>query len=589
MNIDNTASHNFHIPVLGLGFSIDSPLKVAKYGISSVVSIIEDELIEHMRAYHSLKNGLLYTPISTTEIDYRAKRITAYLDMLHDLIEEQVAMLKSLPYSEGSDLFRYFELLPDDSRVKQMFTEMTSMHACEKKEHLEKELRQAVKAGSIDVNIMAKVDNARYSSKGEKLPDEYSDALSALRGYAHSKLSSSVVFSAGYNPKLYSYVENFDDFFPDTSGNIRKKITLKVSDYRSALVQGKILAKKGLWVSEFRIESGLNCGGHAFPTDGLLLGPILEEFKRNRSLLCEELANSCNAALSAKGKNRFITTPSQRITVQGGIGTADEQAFMLEYYQLDSVGWGSPFLLVPEVTNVDDATLQQLAHARQEDYYLSNASPLGVPFNNFRKSSSESQRIDRIEKNRPGSPCYKNYLASNTEFTDIPICTASRKYQYLKANQIKNSNLSPDNINAELEKIAEKDCLCEGLTAPVRLKNKMPLPHKLSAVAICPGPNLAYFSGIFSLKEMVDHIYGRCNLLNSLHRPHCFINELKMYVTYFKQKITSEIETMSETQKKYYTKCKANLLSGIEYYKNLMQHPSMEADLDELAIQTAAL
>ena len=62
-----------------------------------------------------------------------------------------------------------------------------------------------------------------------------------------------------------------------------------------------------------------------------------------------------------------------------------------------------------------------------------------------------------------------------------------------------------------------------------------------------------------------------------------------MYVTYFKQKITSEIETMSETQKKYYTKCKANLQSGIEYYKNLMQHPSMEADLDELAIQTAAL
>ena len=171
MNIDNTAPHNFHIPVLGLGFSIDSPLKVAKYGISSVVSIIEDELIEHMRAYHSLKNGLLYTPISTTEIDYRAKRITAYLDMLHDLIEEQVTMLKSLPFSEGSDLSRYFELLPDDSPIKEMFTKMAGMQACEKKEHLKKELRQALRAGSIDVNIMAKVDNARYSSKGEKLPD----------------------------------------------------------------------------------------------------------------------------------------------------------------------------------------------------------------------------------------------------------------------------------------------------------------------------------------------------------------------------------------------------------------------------------
>jgi hypothetical protein len=31
-------SHAFHIPVLGLGFSIDTPLKVARYGISSVIS-----------------------------------------------------------------------------------------------------------------------------------------------------------------------------------------------------------------------------------------------------------------------------------------------------------------------------------------------------------------------------------------------------------------------------------------------------------------------------------------------------------------------------------------------------------------------
>ena len=70
-----------------------------------------------------------------------------------------------------------------------------------------------------------------------------------------------------------------EDFYPDENGHLRKRIILKVSDFRSALVQGKLLAKKGLWISEFRIESGLNCGGHAFPTEGLLLGPILEEFK----------------------------------------------------------------------------------------------------------------------------------------------------------------------------------------------------------------------------------------------------------------------------------------------------------------------
>ena len=43
--------HKFHIPVLGLGYSIDTPLKVARYGISSVVSVVDDELIERMRKY----------------------------------------------------------------------------------------------------------------------------------------------------------------------------------------------------------------------------------------------------------------------------------------------------------------------------------------------------------------------------------------------------------------------------------------------------------------------------------------------------------------------------------------------------------
>ena len=68
-----------------------------------------------------------------------------------------------------------------------------------------------------------------------------------------------------------------------------KKIILKVSDYRSAIIQGKFFAKKGLWVSEYRIESGLNCGGHAFPTQGYLMGPILEEFKKNIDSLFQKL------------------------------------------------------------------------------------------------------------------------------------------------------------------------------------------------------------------------------------------------------------------------------------------------------------
>src|ERR1041385_809056 len=263
--------------------------------------------------------------------------------------------------------------------------------------------------------------------------------MAALRGFALSNLESSIVFSAGLNPRLYSYCESFPDFFPDKNGQLKKKIIIKVSDFRSAHVQGKFLAKKGLWVSEFRIESGLNCGGHGFATDGSLLGPVLEEFHLRKQELTEELAELCQQAFQQKKITGFAERPSLRITVQGGIGTGNENKFLLDHYKVDSTGWGSPFLLVPEVTNVDEETLQQLASAKTEDYFLSEASPLGIPFNNFHKSSSEAQRQKRIEKGRPGSPCYKKFLAFNTEFTEKPICTASRQYQDLKIQQLKNN------------------------------------------------------------------------------------------------------------------------------------------------------
>src|SRR5690606_5977543 len=96
---------------------------------------------------------------------------------------------------------------------------------------------------------------------------------------------------------------------------------------------------------------------------------------------------------------------------------AEENSFLLNYYQMDATGWGSPFLLVPEVTNVDEETLQELVKAKKEDFYISGSSPLGVPFNNFRQSSAEKQRLERIAKGRPGAPCTKKYLISNTEFT----------------------------------------------------------------------------------------------------------------------------------------------------------------------------
>lgn len=577
------SEHTFHIPVMGLGFTIDTPIKIARFGISSVVSIIQDILLEQMREFYCKESGENYIPIPIEDIDHRAKRVTAYLDLMQRIIDGQMSIIKNEPFEEGKDIVKYFNLLPDSSPVKDLYFEMTKMDG-EEKEFMGNQLREKIVAGPIDVNIMTKIDNLNYSKDGKLLPVEYSDALSAFRGFANSSLHSSVVFSAGLNPRLFAFLENYPDFFPDEKGHIRKKIILKVSDYRSAIIQGKFLAKKGLWVSEFRIESGLNCGGHAFPTEGYLLGPILEEFKIKKSELTNELIGMINQALKGKNRQIFSEIPEIRITVQGGIGTRNEDKFLREYYNLDGTGWGSPFLLVPEATNVDVKTLQQLVNAKQEDYYLSHSSPLGVPFNNFRKSSSEEQRKERIDKNRPGSPCYKKFLAFNTEFTEKPICISSREYQNKKIKDLRaDTTLSKNKLAERYNEIIEKDCLCEGLTSTALLKNNIQDPHHLEAVTICPGPNLAYFSKLFSLEEMVGHIYGRVNVLNSLYRPHMFINELKMYVDYLKKEIDKNSDSLNEKQSKYFSSFKANLLQGIEYYKNLL--PKMTEEADEIKMK----
>ena len=316
--------HTFHIPVLGLGYSIDTPLKVARYGISSVLSIVDDELIERMREYHSRQMELDFSPILKSASNNRAKRITAYLNFLADAISNQVAQLKRQAFEAGSDICRYFELLPEGSSLKNGYELMMDYPEGSSKEMFQQVLRNNIKPGAIDVNIMAKVDKMNIDA--EFTSDENSDALAALRGFALSKLSSSVILSAGMNPRLYSYLTQFDDFFPDKNGHISKKIVLKVSDFRSALIQAKFLAKKGLWVAEFRVESGLNCGGHAFATEGYLLGPILEEFKVRRNDMHAELFALYEPALSQRNVN-ISAAPSQRISVQGGIGPLKKTSF----------------------------------------------------------------------------------------------------------------------------------------------------------------------------------------------------------------------------------------------------------------------
>jgi len=581
--------HSFHIPVLGLCYSIDTPLKVAGYGVSSVVSIVDDELVERMRAYHSEKVSATFVPITKNEIDSRSRRITAYLNFLNRSIKKKFDELKSQDFSTGKDIKRYFDLLPANSTLRHGYDLMLDYPEGSAKNTFQNVLRSAMKLGSIDVNIMAKVDKMNYVN--EKFSgDSNTDALAALRGFAESDLSASVILSAGMNPRLYSYMENFVDFYPDESGLLKKKIILKVSDFRSALIQAKFLAKKGLWVSEFRIESGLNCGGHAFATEGYLLGPILEEFKLQKEQMNKELWKMYQAALTTK-EIIIPAKPKQRISVQGGMGTAEEHNFMLKYYNVDATGWGSPFLLVPEVTNVDADTLTKLANSNEDDFYLSNVSPLGIRFNNFKNTTIDQQVKHRIDRGRPGSPCTKKYLCNNTEFTEQAICTASREYQHLKINSLHRAGLTEIEFQKQVDSITEKVCLCEGLCASAYLKYNINKPKENTAVAICPGPNLAYFRDVYSFDEMVGHIYGKTDLLKGVNRPNVFIKELNLYISYLQEEIAEHLINFNSKKSKQLQAFKSQLSDGILYYKNLFSEVAGFAfgSLEELTISQGNL
>uniref|UniRef100_UPI0028EAE067 hypothetical protein n=1 Tax=Chryseobacterium indoltheticum TaxID=254 RepID=UPI0028EAE067 len=429
--------------------------------------------------------------------------------------------------------------------------------------------------GSIDVNIMTKVDKDNYLNN-KQLPVIYNDAHASLRGFAQSKIASSMVLSAGMNPRLYSYIEEFNDFFPDSDNYIKKKIILKVSDFRSAMIQGNFLAKKGLWVSEYRVESGLNCGGHAFATEGLLLGPIMEEFRLKKTELISSAHSLMIKALEQKEKYIPAEPLEMKITVQGGVGTSEEHDFLIENYQVDSIGWGSPFLLVPEATSVDRETRDLLAQSKQDDYYLSNISPLGVPFNTVKGTSNEILKHYKEAKNKFGSSCPKKLLALSKEYSPKGICTASKKYQDIKLKDLETlkSEITPKQFESKKREITDKACLCVGLVNSAYLENGIEIKGEKQGVVVCPGPNLAYFDKEVSLSEMIQHIYGNGNILPETDRPNMFINELKMYVDHLRNEILNFSAELNNSQIKKWKTFKSNLLEGIHYYEDLFKKTS---------------
>ena len=561
-------THSFHIPVMGIGFTIDTPLKVSHLGIDSVISMVDDILVENIRKMYSEKFEIPYQEISEKIEDFRAKRFTAYLNMMNSQIEKKIENLKLVANDKGTELKEYFQLLPDSSSVKKEFNQLTEKYF--NVNEMKAWVKDKIPKGDIDVNIMTKVDKDNFR-KGKQLPIEYNDAHAALRGFANSDLSSSVILSAGMNPRLYNYMEQFEDFYPNKKGEMKKRIILKVSDYRSALIQGKYLAKKGLWVSEYRIESGLNCGGHAFATDGNLLGPVLQEFKTYR----DRLTDGVNEVYFRALRNKNAVVPEEhlslKVTAQGGVGTAEEHQFLMDEYNVDSVGWGTPFLLVPEVTSVDKDTLEQLKAAKEKDLYLSDISPLGVPFNNLRGNTKDIEKQKWINEEKPGSYCPNKFVKLNTELTEKAICTASYKFQSIKINNLKKEDLSPVEYQNQYDKIVEKSCVCVGLGTSAMIAHNIDTSRIGDGVSICPGPNLAYYSKEMSLKEMIGHIYGKNNVISRSDRPNMFVKELNLYLDFLKEKVNETTTSLNKKQEKYLFTFANNLKEGIQYYQNVFE------------------
>ena len=434
--------HKIHIPVMGICYTADTPVRVAHFGITSVISLVDDGLLEEYRMAYAERLGLDLGSPQTTRIG----RIRSYLDFVADEVERKFARLCGCRFDGGSDKDLYFLMLPLDSRLRVEYDGIFAKTGLARIA-AEAALTEKMEPGEIQANIMVGLNHEEA-------------AFDAVRGFAASKVKGALVLSAGVNLAVFEEIAKYKDFYRTRDRAPSKKIILKVSDYRSALIQGRYLAKKGLEVYEYRIESGVNCGGHAFFESKKLLLDVVREFVEKRKELFETTSAmitkfaqsvvSADGTAVAAGKapgmtnvpNLEIVPPAApaRITAQGGLCSPEDIEKIMSL-GIDGVGVGTPFLLVPQATSMDKATRRMLAAATPEDVYVSHASPLGIPFVNLRTSTaaelcrekvreffaSENEKSNAPEL-KPGFPCRQHYLCQKFPEFDHPVCRASREY-----------------------------------------------------------------------------------------------------------------------------------------------------------------
>ena len=130
--------------------------------------------------------------------------------------------------------------------------------------------------------------------------------------------------------------------------------------------------------------------------------------------------------------------------------------------------------------------------------------------------------------------------------------------------------LTKQAFQSAYKKITEKACICTGLTTSFLHENKLNTKHEGNGVSVCPGPNTAYFDKAVTLKEMVDHIYGRANIMSRKDRPHMFMKELGLYLDQLKKMVDAFLDAgTTRTEKKIQTFV-SNMKDGITYYQHLV-------------------
>jgi len=133
-------------------------------------------------------------------------------------------------------------------------------------------------------------------------------------------------------------------------------------------------------------------------------------------------------------------------------------------------------------------------------------------------------------------------------------------------------NLEKGEYQEQFDNIVAKACICNGLGTSALQVNQIDTKFEGTGVTICPGPNMAYFSEPVTLKSMVDHIYGRTNIIKRKDRPNVFIKELQLYISYLNSKAEHNKTAFDQKQAEFLDGFKKNLMDGIEYYKTMFSN-----------------